>query len=110
MSFRDGQLDMLYRDAKLVQFRIGFWHEIDEPCIQTARSYGFKLLQTRRRLKLQFRIGLPLSESPERIRNNAAPGRIFSGDCRWRRTRRGCIATPLPARVRRSRAVERQQW
>ena len=25
MSFRDGQLDMLYRDAELVQFRIGLW-------------------------------------------------------------------------------------
>jgi hypothetical protein len=77
MSFRDGQLYMLYRDAKLVQFRIGFWHEIDKPCIQTAGSYGFKLLQTRRWLKLQFRIGLLLSESPERIWNNAAPRRIF---------------------------------
>ena len=76
-GLRDGQLDMLYRDAKLVQFRIGFWHEIDKACIQTARSYGFRLLQTRRWLKLQFRIGLLLSESPERIRNNAVPGRIF---------------------------------
>ena len=40
VSFGRGQLDMLYRDGKLVQFRIGFWHEIDEPCIQTAGSYG----------------------------------------------------------------------
>ena len=79
MSFRDGQLDMLFRDAKLVQFRIGFWHEIDEPCIQTHSQilYGFKLLQTRRRLKLQFRIGLLLSGIAGKIRNNATPGRIF---------------------------------
>src|SRR4029077_7538632 len=77
MSLRDGQLDMLHRDAKLVQFRIRFRHEIDEPCIQTARSYGFILCQTRRWLKLQLCVGLLLSESPERIRNNTAPGRIF---------------------------------
>jgi len=38
MSFGRGQLDMLDGDEKLVQFRIGFWHEIDEPCIQTAGS------------------------------------------------------------------------
>jgi hypothetical protein len=42
---------MAYGDEKLIQFRVGFWHEIDEPCIQMAgpisklskkqkRSYG----------------------------------------------------------------------
>src|SRR5450755_561777 len=77
MSFRDGQLNTLYRDAKLVQFRIGFRHEVDESCVQPARSYGFKLLQTGRRLKLKYRIGLLLPESPERIWNDATPGRIF---------------------------------
>lgn len=31
MSSGRGQLDMLNGDQKLIQFRIGFWHEIDEP-------------------------------------------------------------------------------
>jgi hypothetical protein len=41
MSFGRGQLNMLCGDEKLVQLRIGFWHEIDEPRIQTAGSDSF---------------------------------------------------------------------
>jgi hypothetical protein len=76
MSLGHGQFNTLVGDGKLIQFRVGFWHEIDEPCIQTAGSYGFQLLQTRRRIKLQFRVGLLLAEAPEGIRNDA-PGRIL---------------------------------
>ena len=46
MSFGQGQLDLLPADGKLVQIRIGLWHEIDEPCIQSAGSYRSQLLQT----------------------------------------------------------------
>ena len=66
MSFGHGQFDMVYGDAKLVQLPVGFWHEIDESCVQTTRSYSLQLLQTRRGLKLQFRVRLLLPESPER--------------------------------------------
>jgi len=74
MSFWRGQLDMLRSDEKLVQFRIGFWHEIEGPRIQKARSYSLYLFQTRCRLKLQFRIGLLLPELPEGIWNNTTLG------------------------------------
>jgi len=77
MSFGHGELHTLSSDEKLVQFQIGLWHEIEEPYIQTTGSYSFQLFQTRCRLKLQFRVGLLLPESPERIRNNTAPGRIL---------------------------------
>jgi hypothetical protein len=74
VSFWHGQVDMLRRDEKLVQFRIGFWHEIEEPRIQKARSYNLYPFQTRCRLKLQFRVGLLLTEPPEGIWNNTTPG------------------------------------
>ena len=44
--------DVLVSDGKLIQFRIRFWHEIDEARIQAAGSYGFQLVQTRYRIKL----------------------------------------------------------
>jgi hypothetical protein len=74
MSFWHGQLDMLRSDEKLVPFRFGFWHEIEEPRIQKARSYSLYLFQTRCRVKLQFRVGLLLSEPPEGIWINTTPG------------------------------------
>jgi len=37
MSFGHGQFDMLKSDEKLVQLRIGLWHKVDEPRIQTTR-------------------------------------------------------------------------
>ena len=77
MSLGHGQLDMVYSDGKLIQFRVGFRHEIDEPRIQAAGSYSVQLFQTRRRLKLQLRVRLLLPESSEGIRNNAVPGRIL---------------------------------
>jgi hypothetical protein len=77
MSFGHRQLDTLHSDVNVVQFRIGFWHKIDEPSIQTAGSDGFQLFQARRRLKLQYCVGPLLSESAEGIRNNAAPGCIL---------------------------------
>ena len=77
MFFGRGQLDMLYGDGKLVQIRIGFGHEIDEPCIQSAGSYRLQLFQTRRRLKFQIHIGVLLPETAEGIRSNAAPGRVL---------------------------------
>src|SRR5262245_47773649 len=77
MSLGYGQLDMVYGDSKSVQFRVGFGHDIDEPCIQAAGPYSVQLFQTRRRLKLQFRVRLLVPESPEGIRDNAAPGRIL---------------------------------
>jgi hypothetical protein len=40
--------------GKLIQFRIRFWHEIDEARIQAAGSYRFQLVQTRRRIKLHM--------------------------------------------------------
>jgi hypothetical protein len=72
MSFWHGQLEMLRSDGKLVQFRIGFWHEMEEPRIQKARSCSLSLCQTRCRLKLQFRVGLLLPEPPEGVWNNTA--------------------------------------
>lgn len=69
---------MLSGHEKVVQFRIGWRHEIDKPDIQTTGSYRLHLDQTRLRLKLQFGVGLPLPESPEGIRNHAAPGGILS--------------------------------
>jgi hypothetical protein len=77
MSFGRGQLDMLPANDKLIQIRIGLWHEIDEPCIQAPGSYSVHLLQTRRRLKLQIHIGLLLPKSPEGIWSDAVPGRIL---------------------------------
>src|SRR6202023_1987674 len=77
MPLGQGQFYMLVSDGELIQFRVGFWHEIDKPGVQAARSYGFHLVQTRRRMKLQFRVGLLLPEAPEGIRNNTAPGRIL---------------------------------
>src|SRR6266436_8551855 len=67
MSFGQGQLDLLPADGKLVQIRIGFGHEIDEPCIQSAGSYRVQLFETRRRLKLQIHIGLLFFEMPRRL-------------------------------------------
>ena len=77
MSFGHRQLEMVYSDGKLVQFRVDFGHEIGEPCIQAAGSNSIQLFQTRRRLKLQFRVRLLLPEQSEGIRNNAVPGRIL---------------------------------
>jgi hypothetical protein len=77
MSLGHGQLDTVYGDGKLVQLRVGFGHEIDEPRIEAAGSYRIQLFQTRRRLKLQFRVRLLIPETPEGIRNSAVPGCIF---------------------------------
>ena len=77
MSFGHGQFDLLPADGKLLQIRIGFGHEIDEPCIQSAGPYRIQLFQTRRRLKLQIDVGVLFPESSEGIRSNAVPGRIL---------------------------------
>src|SRR5207244_9281629 len=40
VPFRYGQLDTLNGDQKLVQLRIGLWHAVDEPRIQTTGPYS----------------------------------------------------------------------
>ena len=75
MSCVRGQLDMLRGYEKLVQVRVGFWHEVDESCIQTAGPDGF---YTRRWLKLEFGVGLQLPKPAKGFRNHAPPTRILS--------------------------------
>src|ERR1700745_3787057 len=70
MSFWRCQFNVVYSDGELVQFRIGFGHEIDEPRIQAAGPYSLQLFRTRCRTKLQFRVGLVRPKSPEGIRDN----------------------------------------
>jgi hypothetical protein len=77
MPLGDCQLDIVYCDAKLVQFPVGFWHEVEESCIQAAGLYGVQLLQTWRGLNLQFHARSLLPKSTEGVGNDAVPGRIL---------------------------------
>ena len=46
MSFGGGEFDTLNGDEQLVQFRIGLWHKVNEPCVQTTGSYSLYLFGT----------------------------------------------------------------
>ena len=68
---------MLQSDRDLVQFRISLRHVEYKPGIQPSRPEGFDLLQAGRRGELQLGVRLAFPEAPERIRDDAAPRRVF---------------------------------
>ncbi len=77
MSFGRCQLDMLDGDEKLVQIRIGFWHEVDESRIQTAGPDSLYLLHARGWPKLEFGVRLQLPKPPKGFRDHSSPARIL---------------------------------
>src|ERR1700751_4182690 len=77
MPFGHSQLDMLESDREMVQFCIRSRDVEHIASIQPSRPEGFDLLQAGRRSELQFGVRLAFPEAPKRIRDDAAPRRIF---------------------------------
>src|SRR5437667_8777259 len=77
VPFRHSQLDMLHRDREMVQFCISLRHVEYKPGSQPSRPEGFDLLQAGRRSELQLGVRLAFPEAPKRIRDDAAPRRVF---------------------------------
>src|SRR4029453_12882678 len=73
MRGRSRQYEAVQRDRQLIQLPTWFRRVQHEPGIQTARSNGLKLVQTRQRVQLQFRVGIAISEETEGVGDHAPP-------------------------------------
>ena len=73
MRGRSGQCQAVHCDRQLIQLTIWLRRVEHERGIQSARSNGLELLQTRQRVQLQFCVGIALSEEVEGVGYHTPP-------------------------------------
>ena len=73
MPGRSSQCQAVHCDRQLIQLSVWLRRVEHEGGIQSARSNGLELLQTRQRIQLQFCVGVALPEEAERVGYDAPP-------------------------------------